>query len=288
MNNVPKIVAINDISGVGRCSMTVIVPILSALGCQVCPMPTAILSNHSEYDEFYFYDFTDHMKEYYDAWEKNGIDMDCIYSGFIGSERQIDIILGIIKKSKEMKNTLVVVDPVMGDHGKTYKTYTVDMVKKMSALVEKADIITPNLTEVSILLGEEYNPGAMSIETVKSYLYRLSLLGPVISVITGITTDEGEHINVCYDSKNDEYWKIPFDFIESRYPGTGDLFTSLLIGYIFNGKKLPEAIELSSKFVSSSVGFTQNIKTPKREGVAFEKIIKELFVEIYEYNYSRI
>ena len=124
-NYVPKIAAIHDISGIGRCSMTVILPVMSALGCQVCPLPTALLSNHSEYSDFYFYDFTEHMEEYYRNWEKNNAEFDCVYSGFIGSRKQIDIILDIINKiraNNKKKDTLIVVDPVMGDHGVTYKT----------------------------------------------------------------------------------------------------------------------------------------------------------------------
>lgn len=285
MRNVPKIAAAHDMSGVGRCSMTVILPILSALGCQVCPLPTAILSNHSEYKDFYFYDFTDHIKEYFQNWEKNNEQFDCMYTGFLGSEHQIDILLQIINKLK-VKETLVVVDPVMGDNGKVYKTYTENMINKMTQLVEKANIITPNLTEASIILREEYCFDIISINKVKKYLKNLSLLGPELVLITGIKTDEGEHINVCYDKLKDEYYKAPFEFVNTRYPGTGDLFTSLFIGYIFKGKNAPEAIEEASRFVSSAVKVTYDAKTPAREGVLFEKIMNELFIEKSSYNYS--
>jgi len=286
MKNVPKIAAIHDMSGIGRCSMTVIMPILSALGCQVCPLPTALLSNHSEYKYFYFFDFTEHMEEYYSNWEKNNAEFDCIYSGFIGSEKQIDIMLDIIYRSKKKKQTLIVVDPVMGDHGITYKTYTEDMINKMSQLVKKADIITPNMTEASILLGEKYSMSKISISMLKTYLNGLCDMGPGIAVITGITTEDKEHINVCYDKKNNEYWKIPFDFVDKRYPGTGDLFTSLLVGYMLNGKILPEAIEEASRFVSLAVYITYEAGTPSFEGVLFERIMKELYNEIKEYKYT--
>jgi pyridoxine kinase len=288
MKNVPKIAAIHDMSGVGRCSMTVLMPVLSALGCQVCPLPTALLSNHSEYKNFYFFDFTEHMEEYYSNWEKNNEKFDCLYSGFIGSEKQINIMLDIINKIKSKKDVLVVVDPVMGDHGITYKTYTDKMVEKMSQLVHKADIITPNMTEASILLGEKYLDHRIDTELLKSYLQRLCSLGPDICVITGIATVDGENINACYDKRNNEYWKIPFRFVNKRYPGTGDLFTSLLVGYLMNDKKLPEAIEEASRFVSLTVKETYEAGTPSREGVLFEKIMKELYNEIEVYKYTKL
>lgn len=287
-NYVPKIAAIHDISGIGRCSMTVILPILSSLGCQVCPLPTALLSNHSEYKEFFFYDFTKHMKEYYSYWEKNDSQFDCVYSGFLGSEKQIEIILEIIRRVKLKTNALAVIDPVMGDRGIIYKTYTDDMVKKMSQLVATADIITPNLTEVSILLNEEYSNSDVNIEKVKRYLKGLSDMGPEIVVITGITTDLGEHINACYDRKQNKYWKIPFEHIGTRYPGTGDLFTSLFIGYLLNDNELPEAIELASKFVSEAVKVTHEAGTPHPEGVQFEKIMRRLYDRVDEYRYILI
>ncbi|MEL7605154.1 MAG: pyridoxamine kinase [Sedimentibacter saalensis] len=288
MKNVPKIAAIHDMSGVGRCSMTVLMPVLSALGCQVCPLPTALLSNHSEYKNFYFFDFTEHMEEYYSNWEKNNEEFDCLYSGFIGSEKQINIMLDIINKIKSIKDVLVVVDPVMGDHGITYKTYTDKMVEKMSQLVHEADIITPNMTEASILLGEKYLDHRIDTELLKSYLQRLCSLGPDICVITGIATVDGENINACYDKRNNEYWKIPFRFVNKRYPGTGDLFTSLLVGYLMNDKKLPEAIEEASRFVSLAVKETYEAGTPSREGVLFEKIMKELYNEIEVYKYTKL
>lgn len=288
-NIVPKIAAIHDMSGIGRCSMTVILPILSSLGCQVCPLPTALLSNHSEYKEFFFYDFTDHMEEYYGNWEKNSAEFDCVYSGFIGSQRQINIMLDIINKIKiKNNNTLIVVDPVMGDHGITYKTYTEEMINKMSLLVEKADIITPNFTEACILTGKDYYSNNISIKAIKSFLKELSDLGPNIVLTTGINTDEGEHINACYDKRKNEYYKIPFSYIDARYPGTGDLFTSLFIGYLFNDNSLPIAIEKASRFVSDCVLLTYKAKTPSCEGVLFEKIMNELYNSKTNFKYKSI
>lgn len=289
MNKIPKIMAINDMSGVGRCSLTVITPIMSALGCQVCPLPTALLSNHSEYKEFYFFDFTNHMAEYFSYWEKNNALFDCVYSGFIGSEEQINIILNIINRVKKKNNeALILVDPVMGDHGFTYATYNDEMIAKMSHLVKKADIITPNLTEASILLGKEYSNEKVTIPQLKEYLKELCSLGPKISLITGVTTEDNQHVNVCYNREEDKFWMAPFDYIDIRYPGTGDLFTSLLLGYYMKGKSLPEAMEEAARFVSLAVHATYEAKTLSSEGVIFEKIMKELYNEITEYKYTNI
>jgi len=281
MKNVPKVAAVHDISGIGRCSMTVILPVMSALGCQVCPLPT-------EYEYFYFFDFTDYMEEYYKCWEKNNAQFDCLYTGFIGSEKQINIMIEIINKMKKDNNPLIVVDPVMGDHGEVYKTYTSEMVRKMECLVSRADIITPNLTEASILLGKKYSGETVSIEQLKEYLTELCRLGPGISVITGITTDEGEHINACCDKSTNQYWKVPFEYVDIRYPGTGDLFTALFTGYLLNGRVLPEAMEAASIFVSKAVRATYEAKSPSSEGVLFEKVMRELYTEYVSYKYSII
>ncbi len=286
MKNVPKVAAIHDMSGMGRCSMTVIMPIISALGCQVCPLPTALLSNHSEFKHFYFFDFTDHIEEYYSNWEKNNAEFDCLYSGFIGSEKQIDILTDIIDRMRKKNNPMVVVDPVMGDHGIVYKTYTHEMIEKMSRLVNKADIITPNLTEVGILLGEKYEGETVSIGQIKSFLRGLCGMGPGKALITGITTDDGEHINACYDRETGEYWKVMFDYVDKRYPGTGDLFTALFTGYLLNGRKMPEAMEEASIFVSKAVRITHEAGTSGSEGVMFEKIMPDLYQKVENYKYT--
>lgn len=289
MKKIPKIMAITDMSGIGRCSLTVISPVMSALGCQVCPLPTAILSNHSEYKEFYFYDFTSHMEEYFSYWEKNKALFDCVYSGFIGSEDQINIISDIIDKVKaKNKDALILVDPVMGDHGFTYATYNESMIRKMSCLVKKADIITPNLTEACILLGEKYAEEKVTIPLLKEYLRGLSSLGPKISLITGVTTQDNHHINVCYDREEGNYWMAPFDYVNIRYPGTGDLFTSLFLAYYMKGKGLPEAMEEAARFVSLAVLASYEARTPSSEGVIFEKIMGDLYKEIKEYKYKMI
>lgn len=282
---VPKVAAINDISGVGRCSITVISPVMSALGCQVCPLPTAVLSSHSEFSEFYFLDFTEHMEEYFSYWERNGFEFDCIYTGFVGSERQIGIITNIINRLSRTNKPIVVVDPVMGDHGIPYTTYNAKMVLRMSELVKHADIITPNLTEACILLKEEYKAERMERARLKEYMERLGSLGPDTVVITGVRLDDSSYINAAYDKKTGEYWRIPFRHVDTRYPGTGDLFTALFTGYMLRGKRLPEAVQEAARFITRAVEVTHKSGTERAEGVLFEMIMPELYDYIDEYEY---
>lgn len=287
-NLVPKIAAIHDMSGYGRCSLTVILPIISALGAQVCPIPTAILSSHPLFKDFYFYDCTEHIKKYYQSWELNSLKFDCMYSGFLASEKQIDMIIAILNKMKSNNDTLSVIDPVMGDHGKIYKTYTMEMVNKMSELIKHADIITPNFTEASILLKKEYTSENLDIIILKEYLKELSNIGPKIIIMTGIHTKDNEYANLCYDKTKNEYYLIPYEYIDAKFPGTGDLFTSLFVGYLFRGKSIPQAIEEASRFVTLAVKTTISDGTDSRNGVAFEKIIIELFNELDKYSYRLI
>ncbi|MEG2857909.1 MAG: bifunctional hydroxymethylpyrimidine kinase/phosphomethylpyrimidine kinase, partial [Clostridia bacterium] len=163
----PKCAVINDLSGFGRCSLTVTRPILSAMGIQTCPLPTAILSNHTGYDNFYFADFTQHMREYYSKWDELNLSFDAIYTGFLGNAQQIEIILDFIDKFKSEK-TLLFVDPVMGDNGDIYATYDKNLCSEMRRLVARADIITPNLTEACILAGVPYIDGPAVREKIFS------------------------------------------------------------------------------------------------------------------------
>ena len=182
LNKSVKVAAIHDLSGIGRCSLSVILPTLSALGIQVCPVPTAILSNHTGFGTYFFDDYTDKMTAYIENWEKLGLGFDCIYTGFLGSEKQIDIVEDFIKKSKD---SMILVDPVMGDGGKIYSTYTKQMCEKMKKLVSLADVVTPNVTEACILAGEEYKE-KFTDDEVRVLAEKIHLLGAKQVVITGI------------------------------------------------------------------------------------------------------
>ncbi len=273
-NIVPRVAAIHDLSGFGRCSLTVVIPVLSTMGVQVCPVPTAVLSTHSGgFKDFMFCDLTDTMDQYISHWNSLTLSFDCIYSGFVGSEQQMDIIEGFFKAFKKTENQRIVVDPVMGDHGKLYSTYTPQMKKKMSMLVKNADIITPNLTEASFLINEPYLEKSIDELEMKRLLTRLSDIGPKIVIITGVVAQDGCYYNIAYDQQEDRYWKVRYDRIPVSYPGTGDIFTSTLIGGLFGGDNLPMAMDRATQFLSFGVRATYGYKTDEREGIMLEKTL---------------
>ena len=237
MQGCKKVVSIQDISGLGRCSLTVVIPVLSAMGIQVCPVPTAVLSAHTGYSEFVMRDLTDFMKPALEHYKKMDMKFDCVYSGFLASSEQIDHCLEFFEA---FPDALKVVDPVMGDGGKAYKTYTKELCSRMVELVKVADIITPNLTEAAILLGEEYPTASMRSSEIKSWLVRLSKQGAKIVVITSVNLADGGMSTVGYDKENNSFWKIKNDYVPAHYSGTGDMFTSVLIGGLLKGACLSQ------------------------------------------------
>ncbi len=276
-HSVKKVAAIHDLSGFGRASLTAIIPILSSMGVQVCPLPTAILSNHTGgFENFSFVDFTDHMQEYIDQWKALNLDFDCIYSGFLGSERQIQIVSDFIDDFSTPDN-MVVVDPVLGDNGALYSTMTDELVSGMRKLVAKADIITPNFTEVGLLLGEPYEEKTTD-EKMKKWLKRLSDMGPEIVVATSVPDQgEGKDTNVvAYDRSCDTYWKIQCRYIPASYPGTGDAYTSVMIGSLLDGDSLPIALDKGVQFITQAIKASYGFDYPNREGVLLEKVLEIL------------
>lgn len=274
-NTIPRLIAIHDMAGFGRCSLTTIIPVLSSMKVQVCPIPTAILSTHGAFDNLDINDCTDHMWSYSNHWKELNLKFDCIYTGFIASERQIDIIDKIIDDFSE-KTTYKVVDPVMGDDGKIYSMYNDQMVEGMKKLCKKADLITPNMTEVYLLIGEEYSEEELTNEKIEFIFEKLSKFSTKEIVITGVKTVEYGSANIGYSRENNEIVIVPFDIIPVSYPGTGDLFTSVLIGNVLSGNDLRKSIEEASKFVSKAVALTYQDGTNPREGVCFEKILSDL------------
>lgn len=278
MNNpIKKVAAINDLSGFGRAALTTIIPILSIMGIQVCPFPTAILSTHTGgFKDCSFVDLTDTMRGYMKHWKDEGIEFDCIYCGFLGSTEQVDIVLDFIKDFKNDSN-IVVVDPVMGDNGKLYSSMDDNMISKMKELVKKADIITPNITEALYLLGKD-DIDINEDQNVKEMLIELSNYGPRIVIITSVTDYIlPNNINVvAYDKKNNEFLKVSTERIPIDFPGTGDTFTSVLIGNILNGDNLVNAIKKSVEFVTIGINESINFSYPKREGILLEKVLGRL------------
>lgn len=289
---VKKVAAIHDLSGYGRASLTTIIPILSNMKVQVCPVPTAILSTHTGgFEGYSFIDLTDYMQEHIAHWKRLDLEFDCIYSGFLGSPKQIEIVADFIdyfgKKSK-----FIVVDPVMGDNGKLYSTMDNEMVVGMRNLIKKADIITPNFTEVMYLLGKEYDKN-IDIEKVKEYLKELSNMGPKIVIATSVPEIEENKMDkktsvVAYDRENDIFWRVSCRYIPASYPGTGDAYTSVVIGSLLQGDSLPMAIERGVQFITQCIMASYGFKYPKKEGVLLEKMLDVLKMPMIATNYEML
>lgn len=265
-----KVAAIHDLSGVGRCSLTVILPTLSAQGIQVCPVPTAILSAHTGgFGEVVLRDLTDYISPALEHYKRLNYKFDCVYSGFLASTEQIDHCLEFFEYYKD---ALKVVDPVMADNGKPYKTCTPELCSRMGELVAIADIITPNMTEAAILLKENPVQPDTAMQKIKSYLVRLSELGPKIVVITSVFSD-GKAYNVGYDREHSKFWRIPYNMINARYPGTGDVFASVLTGSILRGDSLPIAMNRATAFLERAIKTTYSYSTDTREGIMLESCL---------------
>lgn len=277
MKKPARVAAIHDISGFGRCSLTVVLPVLAAMGAQCCPMPTAFLSAQTAFpksDRAVFLDMTDQVERTGFHWQELGVEFDAIYSGFLGSEAQIGLLGEFIRKFRR-KDTLVVVDPVMGDWGKPYRTYTPDLCRRMGELAEHADVITPNLTEAAILLGEEYDP-APDEAKICQWLERLSLNGARSVVMTGVTPGPGIVGAACFDRSTGEMSIPVTEEVPVAYSGTGDLFASVMLGALLRGESLNAAAALAVSFVQKCAAFTKKLDGDRREGVMFEPLLTEL------------
>ncbi|SMC50656.1 pyridoxamine kinase [Sporomusa malonica] len=270
---IPRVAAVHDISCVGRCSLTVIMPILSNMGIQVCPLPTAVLSTHlGGFKDVAFCDFTERMPDFYRHWKQEGITFDCIYSGFLASEQQIDTVSQFIDEFSD-NSPLVLVDPVMGDEGKLYSVYTSTMQEHMKRLVGKADIITPNFTEACFLLGERYEEQVAEPDSLKDWLVRLADFGPSIVIMTGIPLVNQQIMNIGYERGSGCFWEVVSEHIPARYPGTGDVFASVLAGALLYKHGLPFAMQLAADFVATAIKTTFAAATPTREGVLLESAL---------------
>ena len=269
----PRIAAIHDLSGFGRCSLTIALPILSALGAQCCPLPTAFLSTHTGgFTGFTFLDMTDEMPRAAAHWKSLGLDFQAIYSGFLGSERQIGIVENFIRDFRQA-DTLVVVDPVMGDHGQVYQTYTPAMCSGMARLAEEADVITPNLTEAALLLGVPYETLPAGEDGCREIVERLSLNGRRSVALTGASTAPELTGAMCFDAKTGRTEAVQTRRVPREFHGTGDVFASVLTGALVKGASLPDAARQAVEFIRACAERTAAQDLPMREGVDFEPLL---------------
>lgn len=272
----PRVAAIHDMSGFGRCSLTVAIPILSAMGIQCCPLPTAFLSTHTGgFEGFTFLDMTDEMPKVSAHWKQLGLSFQALYSGFLGSERQIGIVEDFIRDFRA-PGTVVVVDPVMGDHGRVYQTYTPAMCAGTAHLASQADVITPNLTEAALLLDIPYEDLPTGEAGCREIVERLSLDGKRSVVLTGASAEEGETGAVCYDASTGRVEVVETQRVPREFHGTGDVFASVLTGALVQGASLAEAARAAVDFVRLCAERTAAEGLPMREGVDFEPLLGTL------------
>ena len=274
MNRQKSAVTINDISGIGRCSITVACPILSAAGIQTCVLPTALLSTHTGgFLGYSFLDLTDEMSKIINHWFTLNMDFDAVYSGYLGSTEQLNTVIKFIDSNK---NSLIMVDPVMGDAGRFYAGFTPEYIKGMKELCGKADIIVPNITEAFFLLDREYSEGPYTEEFIKEFMKDISKTGCKKIVLTGVYFNESEVGAASYDRENDVFDVYLAPRIEGFYHGTGDVFASVLLSSLLNDKTLAEATKIAVDFTEDSIIKTKNAGTDTRFGVLFEQVIPTL------------
>lgn len=271
-NHQKKIALINDFTGFGRCSVAVELPIISKLKVQCCLVPTSIFSNHTGFLSHYQKDFTNDMENYISEWKKLSLAFSAISTGFLGSADQIRIVEDFICDFRT-ENTIVIVDPVMGDHGKTYATYTPEMCQKMKALVCKADIITPNLTEACILTGTPYIE-TPKVADISLLMQKLSALGPSKIVITGIP-QKSYICNYCYETGLEPVFVKTHKVGQSR-PGTGDIFAAIISADAVNGVPFYESVKKASRFIKKCILRSIEMDIPLTDGVCFEEVLSQL------------
>ncbi len=275
-NHQKKIASINDISGFGRCSITVAMPIVSYMKIQLCPVPTSIFSNHTAYEHYYFDDYTDRLYSYIENWKKLSLKFQGIMSGYLGSAKQIDIVKDFIRDFSD-KDVVIVVDPVMGDNGKTYIKFTDDICERMKLLAASASILTPNITEACILTGHKYKEAGWKLNELKEIAYTLNQLGPEKVVITGIK--QGSCIANYVSVKGFEPKVFKTKKIERAYSGTGDVFASIIAADAVNGVDFFDSVKKASRFVKKCIQRSVELDIPKEDGVCFEELLHTLKIK---------
>jgi len=268
-----KIAVINDISGYGRCSITVSLPIISHMKVQCCPLPTSIFSNHTGYETFFFDDYTNKMPEYIENWKKLGLKFDGITSGFLGSKRQILIVESFIKEFSN-ENTKIIIDPVMGEDGKAYTTYTKEMCEEMKKLVGYADIITPNVTECCMLTNTPYKESGWKQKEFYDMAEKLVQMGSKKVAISGIKM--GDFIgNVVYENGKDPKI-VKVKRVGTERAGTGDIYSAILAADCVNEIDFETSVRKAAYFIKDCISITEKYNTPKEDGVCFEDVLYRL------------
>ncbi len=271
-----RVAAIHDISGVGKCSLTVALPIISVAGIECCPIPTAVLSNHTGgFGGFTFKDLTDEILPIVDRWEKEGFEFDAIYSGYLGSDRQVDILSMAVDRLKSEK-TKVIVDPVMGDNGSLYCAFSNEFPEKMRELCKKADVITPNVTEASLMLKTEYKAPPYDKNYIENLLLGLKEICDGTIVLTGVSFTENKLGAAAITSKDGNISYFFGDKVDGMYHGTGDVFASALVSALVSGLTVEKALSVAVEFTCASIKNTSDNYKDLWYGVNFEGVLTKL------------
>ena len=269
-----RIVTVQDISAVGKCSLTVALPIISACGVECAVMPTAVLSTHTQFTGFTFHDLTDEIAPITEHWKKEGLTFDAIYTGYLGSFRQIELVEEMFEKLGD-ENTLLVVDPAMADHGKLYYGFTEEFAARMAKLCGKADLILPNLTEACFMLGRPYDENYTQ-EDIRGMLKELCALGAKRAALTGVSYEKGKVGFEMYDAASDTFSSYFGEHLPVAFHGTGDIFASACVGAIARGKSIEEALKVAVDYTYMCVRVTMDDPDHRVYGVNFEEAIPYL------------
>lgn len=272
-NHQKKIAVINDISGFGRCSIAVSMPIISYMGIQCCPVPTSIFSNHTGFESYYFNDYTPYMRSYIDEWKKLDLRFEGIMTGFLGSKEQIEIVRDFIKWFKN-EHTMVIMDPAMGENGYPYPTYTDEMCQEMKRLIEYADIITPNVTEACILTDTEYKERGWKKQELCEMAKRLLDTGAKKVAISGVRM--GHYVGNVIAQQGSEPVLLKHERIGAYRSGTGDIYSAIIASDSINGVDFMSSVKKASGFVKRCMGATERLAIPDTDGLAFEEVLYTL------------
>ena len=273
---IPRVAAVHDLCGYGKCSLGVAIPVVSAGGCDVCPVPTGLFSSHTAFPGWYMHDTTDILSDYLAAWQGIGVEIDAVYSGFLGAPEQVEIIRNLYDRYPK---ALRVVDPVMADHGKVYPTYTPELCQAMADLACDADILTPNLTEAAIILGEpigeEWGGVNISDEEAKRIIDALLAKGAKNVVLKGIQRGDGIIRNFVA-GQDCELFEAKNEYLPFMLHGTGDLYCSGLLAAIMAGKGLQEAVEFAGSLTHDAMIVSSKQPDFKNRGVSFEPLLGKI------------
>ena len=274
-NYIPRVAAVHDLCGYGKCSLGIAIPALSAAGIDVCPVPTSLFSAHTKFPKFYMHDTTAMLDDYLDAWREEGVELDGIYSGFLGSAEQVGAIRRLYR---EYPGALRIVDPVMGDGGEKYPTYTDEMCEAMKGLVDGANVLTPNLTEAAILTGMPYAGQNVDDAHVGRAVDALLEMGAKSVVLKGIVRPGEKVIRnyVAVAGEGGAPEEVASELLPFMLHGTGDLFASGLTAAIFCGRNLRAAVEFAGTLVRDAMAITRDQPNYELRGVSFESVLGDV------------